>query len=137
MQQGVMVWSKSRTRFQSRRNFAGYDAMQRSDAKPDGSDRLARAGSPSWHRRLLPRGTAKRPLALALQGGGSFGAFTWGVLDRLLEQDTVALDALSGTSAGAVNAVVLANGLAEGGPAEARARLKRVWERLSNAPSMA
>jgi NTE family protein len=101
------------------------------------SDRVVGAGSASWHRRLLRRGTAKRLLSLALQGGGSFGAFTWGVLDRLLEQDTVALDAVSGTSAGALNAVVLANGLAEGGPAEARARLERFWERLSNAASLA
>src|SRR5260370_8269083 len=84
MQQGVMVWSKSRTRFQSPRNFAGYDAMQRSDAKPDGSDRLARAGSPSCNRRLLPHGTAKRPLALALKIGVSFGAFTSTVLYPLL-----------------------------------------------------
>ncbi len=111
--------------------------MQHIDAKTDGSDRFARAGSASWHRRLLPRGTAKWLLSLALQGGGSFGAFTWGVLDRLLEQDTVAFDAVSGTSAGAVNAVVLAHGLAEGGPAEARARLERFWERVSNAASLA
>ncbi len=111
--------------------------MQHIDAKTDGSDRFARAGSASWHRRLLPRGTAKRLLSLALQGGGSFGAFTWGVLDRLLEQDTVAFDAVSGTSAGAVNAVFLANGLAEGGPAEARARLERFWERVSDAASLA
>jgi len=80
--------------------------------------------------RALPR---KRPLSLALQGGGSFGAFTWGVLDRLLEQDGLVLDMVSGTSAGAVNAVVLANGLAEGGPAEARDRLDRFWRRVSKA----
>jgi hypothetical protein len=79
--------------------------MQRIDAKTDGSDRVAWAESASWHRRLLPRGTTKRRLSLALQGGGSFGAFTWGVLDRLLEQDAIAFDAVSGTSAGAVNAV--------------------------------
>jgi NTE family protein len=72
-------------------------------------------------------------LSLALQGGGSFGAFTWGVLDRLLEEDCLAIDAISGTSAGAVNAVVLAAGLAEGGPDGARVRLERVWKRLSNA----
>ena len=75
---------------------------------------------------------ARRPLvSLALQGGGSFGAFTWGVLDRLLEADGVAIDALSGTSAGAVNAVVLASGLAEGGPERARERLRGLWRRLS------
>src|SRR5271166_378296 len=52
-----------------------------------------------------------RQLALALQGGGSFGAFTWGALDRLLEEKTIAFDAFSGASAGAVNAVLLASGL--------------------------
>jgi NTE family protein len=72
-------------------------------------------------------------LSLALQGGGSFGAFTWGVLDRLLEAEGVAFDAISGTSAGAINAVVLAAGLAKGGRAAARQGLERVWRRLSRA----
>jgi NTE family protein len=81
----------------------------------------------------LRRGRAKRPLSLALQGGGSFGAFTWGVLDRLLERDDVTLDTVSGVSAGAVNAVLLASGLAEGGPAAARRRLERFWRRVSSA----
>ncbi|MGH7042823.1 MAG: patatin-like phospholipase family protein [Acetobacteraceae bacterium] len=71
------------------------------------------------------------PLALGLQGGGSFGAFTWGVLDRLLEQDGIGWDMLSGTSAGAVNAVLLADGLAEGGPAAARRKLAWFWEQVS------
>jgi len=57
--------------------------------------------------------SAIRRLSLALQGGGSFGAFTWGVLERLLD-DGVPLDVVSGTSAGALNAVLLASGLAEG-----------------------
>lgn len=70
-------------------------------------------------------------LSLALQGGGSFGAFTWGVLDRLLEEPNVQFDTVSGTSAGAINAVLLAAGLAEGGRREARAKLGRFWERLS------
>lgn len=71
------------------------------------------------------------PVALALQGGGAFGAYTWGVLDRLLEPDGPRLEALSGASAGAINAVVLASGLLEGGPEggreEARRRLDRFW----------
>ena len=62
-----------------------------------------------------------------LQGGGAFGAFTWGVLDRLLEEDDLELDAVSGASAGAINAVLLASGLAKGGPDEARASLERFW----------
>lgn len=82
-----------------------------------------------WPLRSQPR---RRPLSLALQGGGSFGAFTWGVLDRLLEHGSVALDTVSGTSAGAVNAVVLANGLAAGGPAAAREGLERFWRRVSS-----
>src|SRR4051812_8266384 len=69
----------------------------------------------------------KQRLSLALQGGGAFGAFTWGVLDRLLEEDDLELDAVSGASAGAINAVLLASGLAKGGPDEARASLERFW----------
>jgi NTE family protein len=53
------------------------------------------------------RGKTKR-LSLALQGGGAFGAFTWGVLDRLLQEEQITFDAVSGASAGAMNAVVLA-----------------------------
>ena len=64
-------------------------------------------------------------LSLALQGGGSFGAFTWGVLDRLLEEPGIDFDAISGASAGAVNAVLMAAGMVDGGPDEARACLER------------
>jgi NTE family protein len=88
-------------------------------------------------RRFFGFGRRRRLLSLALQGGGSFGAFTWGVLDRLLESDAVAFDAVSGTSAGAVNAVVLANGLAQGGPDEARRQLAHLWRRLSHAAPLA
>ena len=76
------------------------------------------------------RGTSKR-ISLALQGGGSLGAFTWGVLDRLLEEDDLTFDAISGASAGAMNAVVVAAGLLAGGKPEARRRLDHFWERLS------
>jgi NTE family protein len=62
-----------------------------------------------------------------LQGGGAFGAFTWGVLDRLLEEDDLEFDAVSGASAGAINAVLLASGLARGGQDAARASLERFW----------
>ena len=57
---------------------------------------------------------------LALQGGGSHGAFTWGVLDRLLEEPWLRIDGISGTSAGAMNAVVLTSGYEAGGPEGAR-----------------
>lgn len=102
-----------------------------------------------WRLRPLPADSRARPLRLALQGGGAYGAFTWGVLDALLESPSVSLDAASGASAGAVNAVLLAQGLAEGGaeparpggpsasvpapPARERARavLKGFWESLA------
>ena len=76
-----------------------------------------------------------RRLSLALQGGGSFGAFTWGVLDRLLEEPTCALDSISGASAGAVNGVLLASGFVEGGREGARARLRRFWRRVTEEAS--
>ena len=70
---------------------------------------------------------------LALQGGGSHGAFTWGVLDRLLEEPWLRIDAISGTSAGAMNAAVLADGWTEGGASGARAALDAYWERVAMA----
>lgn len=69
-------------------------------------------------------------VALALQGGGAHGAFTWGVLDRLLEEPGLEVTGVSGASAGAVNAVVLASGWASGGPGAARERLERFWRAL-------
>jgi NTE family protein len=75
-------------------------------------------------------GQAKR-LSLALQGGGAHGAYTWGVLDQLLEDDRIAVAGISGTSAGAVNAVMLADGLAQGGREEAQRRLAEFWRAAS------
>lgn len=68
---------------------------------------------------------------IALQGGGSHGAFTWGVLDRLLEEPWLEIDGISGTSAGAMNAAVLVDGFAEGGPDGARAALENYWRDVS------
>ncbi|WP_397475545.1 patatin-like phospholipase family protein [Pusillimonas sp.] len=70
-------------------------------------------------------------ISLALQGGGSHGAFTWGVLDRLLEDGRIAIEAVSGTSAGAMNAAVLVNGYAQDGPRGARAALDTFWRTVS------
>jgi len=70
---------------------------------------------------------------LALQGGGAHGAFTWGVLDRLLEEPWLRIDGISGTSAGAMNAAVLADGHAAGGPDGARAALAAFWRKVSQA----
>lgn len=70
---------------------------------------------------------------LALQGGGSHGAYTWGVLDRLLEDERLEIAGISGTSAGAMNAVVLAAGLMDGGRQGAREALLRFWTRVARA----
>lgn len=78
-------------------------------------------------------GRKPRPLNLALQGGGAHGAFTWGVLDFLLEDPTVDVAWISGTSAGAVNAAALASGLASGGRDGARDALRRVWGAVAEA----
>ena len=68
---------------------------------------------------------------LALQGGGSHGAFTWGVLDRLLEEPWLKIEAISGTSAGAMNAAVLVSGFLKGGARGAREALDTYWERVA------
>jgi NTE family protein len=75
--------------------------------------------------------TDYKTISLGLQGGGTYGAFGWGVLDRLLQEEWLVIEALSGTSAGAVNAVVLADGYAHGGGREgARKALNRFWRTL-------
>jgi NTE family protein len=76
---------------------------------------------------------ARKSINLALQGGGSHGAFTWGVLDRLFEDDRVEIAGVSGASAGAMNAVVAAEGLRKGGAEGARAALEAFWTRVSAA----
>ncbi|MGD9139113.1 MAG: patatin-like phospholipase family protein, partial [Desulfobacterales bacterium] len=76
---------------------------------------------------------AKKYINLALQGGGSHGAFTWGVLDRILKSDRIEIAAISGTSAGAMNAVVLADGIMAGGKEGAREALGRFWRAVHEA----
>jgi NTE family protein len=73
----------------------------------------------------------EKRINLALQGGGALGAFTWGVLDHLLEDGRLKIEGISGASAGAVNAIMLADGLARGGPDEARKRLADFWRAAS------
>lgn len=92
---------------------------------------------------LLKRGLKRRPalkppgrVSLALQGGGAFGAFTWGVLDRILQDQHLKIDAISGASAGALNGVLLAEGLRLGGPEAAREKLRTFWEKLAQGTSM-
>ena len=88
---------------------------------------LARA----FGRDSAPQRPAEKRINLALQGGGAHGAFTWGVLDHLLDDGRLTIDGISGTSAGAVNAVMLADGLGQGGPEEARKRLADFWRAAS------
>lgn len=86
-----------------------------------------------WNRVSPPRpatGTTKK-INLALQGGGAHGAFTWGVLDQLLADERLEIAGLSGASAGALNAVMVADGLARGGREEARQRLGEFWRATS------
>jgi NTE family protein len=91
----------------------------------------------AWQKRSLvqSRTWPPRRLSLALQGGGSFGAFTWGVLDRLLEEPDCEIDTISGASAGAVNGVLLASGFVEGGREGARTRLRQFWRRITEEAS--
>lgn len=72
-------------------------------------------------------------VTLALEGGGSHGAFTWGVLDRLLQDDRIEIEAISGASAGAMNAVALAHGWTIGGRDGARQALKAMWDSIATA----
>jgi len=81
--------------------------------------------------RRAPRAMTPRPLTLALQGGGAHGAFTWGVLDRLLEEPWIEIEGLSGASAGALNAAALAAGWQAGGRKGARRTLEELWRRVS------
>jgi NTE family protein len=82
----------------------------------------------------LPRSV---DLLLALQGGGAHGAFTWGVLDRLLQEPSIGIEAISATSSGAVNAVAMAHGWIEGGREGARAHLARMWQRIGEKSALA
>lgn len=77
------------------------------------------------------RGAAKHRINLALQGGGTHGAFTWGVLERLLEEEWLEIAAVSGTSAGAINAAMLVQGIARGGRAGAVAALDSFWRNIA------
>src|SRR6201990_2495099 len=79
--------------------------------------------------------TVREPVLvdLALQGGGPPRAFTWGVLDRLIEEPWLRIEAISGTSAGAMNAALVADGWMQGGAGGARAALEAYWRRMSKA----
>jgi NTE family protein len=76
----------------------------------------------------------QRKIALALQGGGSHGAFTWGVLDRILDDPTIEIIGVTGTIAGAMNAAALVGGLLRGGAQQARVELRQYWEAVGAMP---
>jgi NTE family protein len=86
---------------------------------------------PSEGPRGLAGPKAEKSVSLALQGGGAHGAFTWGVIDAILEDGRLAVEAITGASAGAINAVVLAEGWLEGGPDGAREQSRKFWRRVS------
>lgn len=102
---------------------AGVETRRADEDAASSIERFAPSAPPPW---------PPRRLSLALQGGGSFSAFTWGVLDRLLDDDSCDFDTISGASAGAINAVLLACGLVQGGRDGARALLMQFWTRMIN-----
>lgn len=78
-----------------------------------------------------PKESSAKPINLALQGGGAHGAYTWGVLDRLLDAEDLVVEGISGTSAGAMNGAVFLSGYAKGGREGARTALRQFWKRIS------
>lgn len=98
------------------------DAPRCADEDPDAPPAVKSSGD----------GAVKR-INLALQGGGSHGALAWGVLDRLLEDERIEIDGVAATSAGSMNAAMLAQGLVENGRDGARAKLDEFWRRISDA----
>jgi NTE family protein len=107
---------------------AGFTPRESGEKRATESSAV-RAGS------IRSRAWPPRKLSLALQGGGSFGAYTWGVLERLLEEPDVEFDAISGSSGGAVNAALVACGLIVDGREGARKLLGRFWNRVTNEAS--
>ena len=94
-------------------------------SKPSGEKLTAK------HSKETPKQPVCKKINLALQGGGAQGAFTWGVLDRLLAEPGIEIDAMTGTSAGAVNGVVMAYGMLRGGREDARQLLHDLWRKVS------
>ncbi|MEN6331633.1 MAG: patatin-like phospholipase family protein [Smithella sp.] len=114
---GVKAWEK-----------AGYPIIQESEGQLRDVENKDKNIEPARRSHQ-----AKKGVNLALQGGGAHGAFTWGVLDRLFEDDRIQIEAISGTSAGAMNAVVIADGLMQDGKKGARRALETFWKAVSDA----
>jgi NTE family protein len=96
---------------------------------------MSDAAPPSANHRPVPDRPADHRVALALQGGGAHGAFTWGVLDRLLENGQ-RIDAICGVSSGAILGVMLVQGLVRGGADGARQEMRRFWQRVATAHAL-
>jgi len=117
---------------------AGTGAGAGTDTEPGTGQGAQTGGEANTATPTATRGPGRRNarhkgVNLALQGGGAHGAFTWGVLDRFFEDDRIWIDAISGTSAGAMNAVVAAQGMYENGAIGARERLAEFWRAVSEA----
>ena len=102
-------------------------------AEPTRTKRAARPARKAAPKSAPATTPPRKQINLALQGGGSHGAFTWGVLDRIFEDERLQVVAISGASAGAMNAVVAAQGMQAGGPAGARAALATFWRQVARA----
>jgi NTE family protein len=122
-------------------NFAAHNSRHRGSFSPYSRGPTVTGDLRSYLEFLTGRRSAEpqqaavsgrtKKVNLALQGGGAHGAFTWGVLDQLLSDERLTITGISGASAGAVNAVMVADGLARGGPEEARKRLAAFWRAAS------
>lgn len=108
-------------------------AKPKSDSANDTSERSSTAHNKSYFCPMPQNVPNVRPINLAIQGGGAHGAFAWGVIDRMLEDKRLHMEGISGTSAGSMNAVVLAYGLLVGGLEGAREKLYDFWWKISQA----
>jgi NTE family protein len=111
--------------------------MQGMDRSSAGLANVQRKPDDDWGEPDRTRRSGRRRIALALQGGGSHGAFTWGVLDRMLLEPSFEIVGISGTSAGAMNAGIVADGLRRGGPSQARVALDHYWQDVGTLPGFA
>ncbi|MEO0394031.1 MAG: patatin-like phospholipase family protein, partial [Pseudomonadota bacterium] len=102
-------------------------------AKANTPTKATKTAKPAKQATTTPRkrGRNAKTINLALQGGGAHGAYTWGVLDTILADDRLVIEGISGTSAGAMNAVVLADGYQKNGSEGAREALKNFWTEVS------
>ena len=107
--------------------------MDATTIERDGRPRTGRTETEAGKSRAKASTVEVKTINLALQGGGAHGAFAWGVLDRLLEEERLDFEGVSATSAGAMNAAVLAYGLAEGGREGAKRALAGFWRRIGHA----